>query len=194
MSLFIILGFDGPGADAVPFPVYVGRDGAAGQEAMLASNAARFELLQNPPTRRKANDAQGAERFQMDDLTPWLKHIDKRKGTLEAMRKQKAKIDAAKALAPIATAAAAALNAAVDAVAHAAEAASVAQVNADQAAAALAAAPDNADLKAASDKAMAELVAAKQALVDAESAAKTARAAADKAESDHKAALKAAGK
>lgn len=53
MSLIVVLGFDGPGASANPFPVYTGRKSAEADEAMASSDAVRFEIIKNPVTLRK---------------------------------------------------------------------------------------------------------------------------------------------
>lgn len=53
MSLLIVVGYDGPGASAKPFPVYMGRVSSEADAAMAASTAARFEIIRNPVVLRK---------------------------------------------------------------------------------------------------------------------------------------------
>ena len=53
MSLLIVVGYDGPGASAKPFPVYMGRISSEADAAMAASPAARFEIVRNPVVLRK---------------------------------------------------------------------------------------------------------------------------------------------
>jgi hypothetical protein len=54
-SLHIVIGFDGPGNGAKPFPVYVGRLGSEARAAMEKSDAARFEIFNNVFGLRKSN-------------------------------------------------------------------------------------------------------------------------------------------
>lgn len=53
MSLLIVVGYDGPGNSAKPFPVYMGRLSSEAEAAMAASPAARFEIIRNPVVLRK---------------------------------------------------------------------------------------------------------------------------------------------
>ena len=53
MSLLIVVGYDGPGASAKPFPVYMGRISSEADAAMASSPAARFEIIRNPVVLRK---------------------------------------------------------------------------------------------------------------------------------------------
>jgi len=53
MSLVIVVGYDGPGASAKPFPVYMGRVSSEADKALAASNAVRFEIIRNPLVLRK---------------------------------------------------------------------------------------------------------------------------------------------
>jgi hypothetical protein len=57
MGLHVIIGYDGHGNAARPFPVYVGRDKNAALTAEAASNAVRFERFNNAAGLRKHNDA-----------------------------------------------------------------------------------------------------------------------------------------
>jgi hypothetical protein len=54
-SLCIVVGYDGTGASARPFLVYLGRDGSAGEAAMGVSNAVRFEVFKQAVGLRKHN-------------------------------------------------------------------------------------------------------------------------------------------
>jgi hypothetical protein len=53
MSLLIVVGYDGPGASAKPFPVYMGRVRSEADAAMAASTAVRFGIIRNPVELRK---------------------------------------------------------------------------------------------------------------------------------------------
>lgn len=53
MSLVIVVGYDGPGASAKPFPVYMGRVSSEADAAMAASTAVRFGIIRNPVELRK---------------------------------------------------------------------------------------------------------------------------------------------
>lgn len=55
MRLQIIIGYPDHKPASDPFPVYVGRDGAAAERAMAESSAARFEVFRNPVPIRKNN-------------------------------------------------------------------------------------------------------------------------------------------
>jgi len=62
MSLHVIIGFDSPGATAVPYLVYLGRSGVEARTAMAESKALRFEVLQNVTGIRKHNPHADANR------------------------------------------------------------------------------------------------------------------------------------
>lgn len=55
MSLYIVVGYDAPGASANPFMVYCGRSGSEKLAAMAASCAVRFDVFDNAPCYRKNN-------------------------------------------------------------------------------------------------------------------------------------------
>jgi hypothetical protein len=65
MSLLIVVGYDGPGASAKPFPVYMGRVSSEAEAAMAASSAVRFGIIRNPVELRK-NGKQSASAWVVE--------------------------------------------------------------------------------------------------------------------------------
>lgn len=66
--LFVVVGYADNTPSAVPFAVYVGNDGDAKRQAMAASAAARFLILDHPTGIRKNNPHAAANAARMTVL------------------------------------------------------------------------------------------------------------------------------